>query len=159
MSDNQTLIETQTTLAVAQTESASVGLVEGFPADARTWQTYGSATFGDDADDQGTSGGQDGAAVGLNLLLRWHYGFSSGWTVHMDGGAGMWQGTTSFSAGGTHFNFTPQSGVGITYNLKESMRLMAGTRWHHISNTDIDGKGNNPGHDGAMVYAGVMFVY
>jgi hypothetical protein len=59
--------------------------------------------------------------------------------------------------GGTYFNFTPQAGVGASFAVAEDTRLLAGVRWHHISNARSSD--NNPGRDSLEIYAGVSFAF
>ncbi len=185
-----TLMEAAAFAVSAQTGSSGEPSVSPFGAGTWSFQTYGSATFGDDAgelylahvgvgyhfidalslnfeavggamviEDLGTTNGEDAAAIGLDLLLRWHFCRRDGWSLYMDGGAGLIQGTASFPANGTHFNFTPQFGLGITASLTDTLSLMGGARWHHISNAGKNGQDENPGYDGAMLYGGVMFAF
>ena len=58
---------------------------------------------------------------------------------------------------GTEFNFTPQAGLGVTYDIGNEVRLIGGVKWHHISNADLDE--DNPGRDSIMAYAGVSFPF
>jgi len=152
-----------------------------------TWQVYGSATFGFDHGDiylahagvgyymqdnfsvnleaiggytNNHSGEPDaGSTFGLDLLLRWHFVNANGYSVYIDGGAGMIWFNDNFPSAGTHQNFTPQIGIGFTARLADQLRLMAGVRWHHVSNAGKSGVDRNPGHDGIMVYAGLMMPF
>lgn len=95
-----------------------------------------------------------GNALGgnFNILMRWHFWRAEdrSWTVYVDGGAGMLLTTDEVPRGGSKFNFTPQAGVGASWDIGDNRRLFIGTRWHHISNARI--YSNNPGQDHAMVY-------
>lgn len=152
---------------------------------AGSWEgsAYGSVTFGygpgelylahagvsyylwDDfaASFEGVSGLADGddsgAAVGFDLLLRWHLLRQDRWSLYVDGGAGILYTAKRFETNATHFNFTPQAGIGTTWHLNEKTRFMVGTRWHHISNANIEGPEHNIGHDAPMVYGGVMITF
>ena len=97
--------------------------------------------------------------MGLDLLIRWHFFKNPRWSAYFESGAGILQTSSSFPSDGTHFNFTPQTGVGMLWTLEQDMHLMDGLRWHHISNARIHGGHNNPGYDSAMGYAGLMFSF
>jgi len=114
---------------------------------------------GFDTDDERGRSGDDGAAVGLDLLMRWHFFKNPRWSAYVEGGAGFIQTSSSFPSDGTHFNFTPQVGVGMLYALKQDIHLMGGLRWHHVSNAHLQGGDNNPGYDSAVVYAGLLFSF
>lgn len=103
--------------------------------------------------------GDDGHIIGAELLLRWHFWREADWSVYVDGGIGFTWSEHPFPAAGTHQNYNPQLGFGFTYDLCDNARLMAGARWHHISNANREGGDENPGFDGAMVYAGLMIPF
>ncbi len=102
---------------------------------------------------------EDGDVYGFDLLLRWHFLHHETWSVYVEGGAGMIWFDDRFPGGGTRQNFTPQLGMGFTLRLIEQVHLMAGIRWHHVSNARKSGRDRNPGFDGAMVYAGVFIPF
>lgn len=112
-------------------------------------EAVGGATVGDDT----------GGAVGCDLLLRWVFFQREGWALYAEGGAGMLYTTKSFKSNATHFNFTPQLGSGARVQISESIDLMGGVRWHHMSNADIDGRDRNIGFDGPMVYGGAVITF
>lgn len=152
---------------------------------AGSWEVpvYGSVTFGygpgelylthvgvsyylkDDfaASFEGVSGFADGddsgTAFGFDLLFRWHLLRQDRWSLYVDGGAGILYTAKSFKTDSTHFNFTPQAGIGTTWHLNEKTHFMVGTRWHHVSNADIKGPEHNLNHDAPMVYGGVMITF
>lgn len=101
----------------------------------------------------------DGLTYGFDLLVRWHFWHDGPWSVYLDGGAGVIWFDDAFPLGGTRQNFTPQAGVGVTYQCADFCRVMAGVRWHHVSNAGKDGAARNPGYDGVMIYAGVAFDF
>ena len=114
---------------------------------------------GETDSDQEEFGAEDGWNAGFDLLLRWHFCRTGAWSIYVDGGAGMIWFDDAFPAGGTHQNFTPQLGLGITYQINENLMLMAGGRWHHVSNARKSGVDRNPGFDGGMLYLGVMLPF
>jgi hypothetical protein len=106
----------------------------------------------------------DAWGINFNLLLRWHFLARDRWSLYADGGAGF-MGTTERvpgpdrddSDGGTYFNFTPQAGVGASFEVAANARVLTGVRWHHVSNARTSK--NNPGRDSLMIYAGVSFAF
>ncbi len=105
---------------------------------------------------------QDDDAVGINpvLLFRWHLIARERWTFYLDAGIGVLFSTDSVPEGGTHLNFTPRVGVGITHALGDSgTRLQLGVRWHHISNARITGDRDNPARDAPLIYAAVIIPF
>jgi len=108
----------------------------------------------------GVADGDDtGNAIGCDLLLRWHLLYRGGWSLFVDFGAGILYTSKSFEAKSTHLNFTPQAGVGTTWRINETVDLMVGTRWHHISNANIEGSERNTGNDAPMAYGGVLITF
>lgn len=158
-----------------------------FAAGSWSFQTYGSVSVGDENGEMYTGhigvgyylwdnfsinleavGGylnieegrnSEGSLVGLDLLIRHHLIIGDGWTIYFDGGGGIQQTSEPFPSGGTHFNFRPQGGLGVTLNLSDSAMFMGGVRWIHVSNASKDGQDNNPGYDSAQIYAGMIFSF
>jgi hypothetical protein len=110
----------------------------------------------DDAavDDDGSTGG-----VSVSGILRYHVVNTGTWTVFIDGGIGVLFAGDDVPAGGSEFNFLPRVGAGFTARVSGETRLQVGASWHHISNADISGDDENPGRDGVMVYAGLLFAF
>jgi hypothetical protein len=100
---------------------------------------------------------QDTEGINLNLIARWHLINRRDWSIFLDGGAGILVTTDDVPANGSSFNFTPQVGGGFTFSLGGGTRLMAGARWHHISNANL--YETNPGRDSLMGYLGVSFPF
>ena len=107
--------------------------------------------------------GNDAVGGNFNMLFRWHFLNDGDWTVFVDGGAGILitsdrvPGPTATEQGGANFNFTPQAGVGMTYQLRDNARFVAGVRLHHISNARTHHP--NPPRNSVYVYAGVSFGF
>ena len=105
----------------------------------------------------------DAWGANFTLLGRWHFLTDDRWTIYVDGGAGV-MGTTDRvpspdfrePRGGGNFTFTPQAGVGFSYELDDA-RLLFGVRWHHISNARI--RESNPPRDSFFVYTEVSFPF
>lgn len=103
---------------------------------------------------------QDGSnAVGgnFNLLFRWHFLARDTWSIYLDGGAGLLGTASDVPDSGSSFNFTPQAGVGFSLDVGNDTRLMAGVRWHHISNANTYRE--NPGRDSIMIYGMLSFAF
>lgn len=111
------------------------------------------------ASDRGLDDGHTSGAIGLDLLFRWHFYRDDRWSVYLDCGGGLLQADTSFPANGTHFNFTPQAGIGVTCRFTDHMYVMTGTRWHHVSNAGKNSSNENPGYDAPMIYGGILFAF
>jgi lipid A 3-O-deacylase len=101
--------------------------------------------------------GEDAAGLGFNLLVRWHFIAQENWSLYVDGGAGMLGTTANVPPGTISFNFTPQAGVGATFEIADDTRLFVGVRLHHVSNANIGDQ--NFGLDNIMAYAGVSFPF
>lgn len=104
--------------------------------------------------------GDEALGFGPSIMLRWHYYERGRFTAFLDAGLGVLFSTDDVPTGGTSFNFTPRAGAGATWRLSDDgARLVAGIRWHHISNARIDGDSENPDRDGIIGYVGVMFPF
>jgi hypothetical protein len=109
--------------------------------------------LGMDVDQQGPN------ANGFNftLQLRWHFISKDRWSMFLEGGAGLLRTSENVPAGGSKFNFTPQAGLGFTFDIGNNNRLLAGVKWHHISNANT--YDTNPGRDSIMVWGGISFPF
>lgn len=95
-------------------------------------------------------------AGGFDLLARWHFFEHGPLTLYADGGAGMLFSNREVPRGGTHVNFTPQAGLGATWQINDGMYLFGGARYWHLSNAGMCGHQRNPSIDGSvMAYFGV----
>jgi len=179
-------IQPQTT----QAAGADAVSLDPFARGQTYYHAYGSATFGLSATDdgdlylahvgggyffmddvsinlEGVFGGIDpetgdaDSALGLDLLLRWHFLNSDDhrFSLFAEGGAGLLWLDSNFPVSGTRQNFTPQAGVGVMWEALENVNLMGGVRWHHISNADKTGSDRNPGYDGVMIFAGLTCTW
>jgi lipid A 3-O-deacylase len=101
--------------------------------------------------------GSDAWAGNVNLLFRWHFLSEETWSLYVDGGAGFFFATKRVPSDGTHLNFTPQAGVGVSFEIAPDLRMMVGLRWHHISNARLSR--NNPGRDHVMAYVGLSMPF
>ncbi len=100
-----------------------------------------------------------GSAWGLggSLLFRWHFYATQTWSLYADAGSGILATTQPTPEGGTSFNFTPQAGGGISFEIAHDVRLMVGARWYHISNANTGA--TNPGRNSLLGYVMVSFPF
>jgi len=101
----------------------------------------------------------DTGAGAVGLLPRWHYLQGDNWSVYVDGGAGIIYSDKRMGDSGTHFNFTLEAGLGMTYSLSERIMPITGFRWFHVSNARIKGEERNVGFDSPMFYLGIMMPF
>jgi hypothetical protein len=77
--------------------------------------------------------------------------------MFLEGGAGLLRTSENVPTGGSKFNFTPQAGVGFTFDVGNNNRIITGVKWHHISNANT--YATNPGRDSIMVWGGMSFPF
>ncbi|MBC8202930.1 MAG: acyloxyacyl hydrolase [Planctomycetes bacterium] len=102
-----------------------------------------------------TGGNTDG--FNATLQLRWHAIAEKEWSFFIEGGAGLLFTEDNVPSDGSDFNFTPQVGLGFTFDASDSARWLIGLRWHHISNANT--YRSNPGRDSLMLWAGMTFPF
>lgn len=93
----------------------------------------------------------------LDFMFQWHFVKGDTWSVYGDFGCGMLGTNNNVPSGGSQFNFTPQAGLGVTFDVGQDRRWIIGVRWHHISNATL--YQNNPGRDSVMVYTGLSLPF
>lgn len=94
--------------------------------------------------------------TGFDLLARWHFVEHGRLSMYLDGGAGLLVTDHNVPRGGTHFNFTPQIGIGATWLLDRHAYLFGGARLWHLSNAGFEGDDRNPSVDSSVMgYIGV----
>lgn len=104
-------------------------------------------------------GFDDAAAGGVSVDLRYFFWHQDRLSLFAEVGGGMLYADEKFPPGGTQFNFTGQAGVGAAYRLDDSVYLLAGARYFHLSNANIHGLDENPSIDSIGGYVGVMFTF
>ena len=97
------------------------------------------------------------AGVDAAVLVRWHVLRRETWSLYFDGGCGFAVFADEVPTGASRFCFTPQLGLGVTCEVADDARLMAGARWFHISNGQSATR--NPGVDMLELYVGMTFAY
>ncbi len=102
----------------------------------------------------------DTLGVEFNLIPRWHFYVDDRWSAFIELGAGVVYFDHNLTPpDGTHFNFTPQGGMGLTYKLEERTHLIGGVRWQHISNGALHGADRHTGSNTAVAFLGVMWEF
>jgi hypothetical protein len=96
---------------------------------------------------------------GLNftLQLRWHFITKESWSMFIEGGAGLLRTSNNAPSSGSTFNFTPQAGIGFSFDIGNNNRWLIGTKWFHISNANT--YSSNPGRDSLMIWTGISFPF
>lgn len=101
--------------------------------------------------------GPDAFGGSLDLMFEWHVIRQETWSLYGDFGIGLLGTTANVPYNGSEFNFTPQAGLGVTFDIGNNNRWYAGVRWHHISNASL--YENNPGRDSVLLYTGINFPF
>jgi hypothetical protein len=97
--------------------------------------------------------GDDAASLNPAMEFRWHFYNSGDTSLFLNAGIGVLGATDNVPDMGSGFDFTPRAGVGVTHRITDDgTRLIAGVRWHHISNARMAGEDRNPSRDAPMVY-------
>jgi opacity protein-like surface antigen len=101
--------------------------------------------------------GEDQIGINPMLVFRRHFALDDArdWSWYIDIGIGVMLSADDIPQDGTSFNFTPRAGTGLTYQVSDDWRLIAGFRWSHISNARIFGDDDNPSSDGVMFSIGL----
>jgi hypothetical protein len=102
---------------------------------------------------------KDALVAGAGLLLRWHVLVIDRFSLFIDGGGSVTYASREVPEFGTHFNFTGKGGLGMTYQLRDDLHLIAGVRYFHLSNGNLHGRDQNPSYDGIQFYAGIMWYF
>ncbi len=100
---------------------------------------------------------ENAGAFNFNLIFRWHFMMRESWSLYVDGGAGVMESSDPVPADGSTFNFTPQAGFGVSFDVGNDVRMLTGVRWHHVSNARTFD--DNVGKDGLFIYAGLSFPF
>lgn len=97
--------------------------------------------------------GEDALSLNPAMEFRWHFYNNTKTSAFLNVGIGILAATDNVPDGGSGFNFTPRAGIGMTHQIApDGTRLIAGLRWHHISNARINGELRNPSRDAPLVY-------
>ncbi len=94
-----------------------------------------------------------GASAGLLLQLR---GFETErFAGFVEVGASVAYFSRAFPPGGTPLNGSARFGLGCEWRLTERTGVIAGARWTHLSNGQVE---DNPGFDGLGAYLGLRWL-
>ena len=104
-----------------------------------------------------TQAGDNTDGLNFTLQLRWHAIAKENWSFFLEGGVGMLWTEDNVPSDGSDFNFTPQVGLGFSFDAGNQARWLLGFRWHHISNANTHR--TNPGRDSIMIWAGITFPF
>jgi hypothetical protein len=97
--------------------------------------------------------GDDALSLNPAMEFRWHFYNDGDTSVFVNAGIGVLGATDNVPEMGTGFDFTPRAGIGLTHRISnDGTRLIAGVRWHHISNARVNGEAENPSRDAPMLY-------
>jgi opacity protein-like surface antigen len=102
---------------------------------------------------------QETTAGTATVVLRHHILEMGKATLFLDVGGGIVASDEPVPAGGTEFNFTFQCGTGVTWPVGDGVYLLAGVRYYHLSNANMDGADENPSLNGPLGYVGLMFMH
>jgi hypothetical protein len=101
--------------------------------------------------------GENAFGGSLDFMFQWHMVKGESWSLFGDFGCGVMGTTNNVPSDGSQFNFTPQAGLGVTFDIGQDRRWIVGVRWHHISNASL--YQNNPGRDSVLVYTGISLPF
>lgn len=99
---------------------------------------------------------KDRYAVGITPLLAHNFKNFGKVVPFLELGAGILYTDLDPERFGSQFNFTPQAGGGIRYELGPDRFLKLSYRYHHISNADLDEE--NRGIDSNFFSIGLSFI-
>ena len=104
--------------------------------------------------------GHNTTMYGLSGVLRHHiFDIDEHFTVFADVSFGPVIAGDRIPAGGTYFNFTPRTGLGATWRLRDHTYLLSGVRYFHLSNAHIEGRQHNPSVNGLEGFVGLMWTF
>lgn len=95
--------------------------------------------------------------VGFDLLVKYAYPVTDRINPYFLAGGGVMFMTQHTIEQSTQYNFIPQLGCGVSYDLKENMAIDLEYRYRHLSNADI--KLPNDGINVNMFLIGVTYRY
>jgi opacity protein-like surface antigen len=99
---------------------------------------------------------KDRYAVGITPLLVYEFTGSSRLVPFFEAGVGVLYTDLDPEDFGSRFNFTPQAGVGLAYEIANQTFLKFSYRYHHISNAGLDE--DNSSIDSNFFLIGISFL-
>jgi len=98
----------------------------------------------------------DSDAGGADILLRTHLVNYRDFSFFGDFSAGVLEANHTIPPSGTDFNFTIETGLGITAHLWDETELLTGVRYLHLSNAHLEGADRNPSLNAFEGYVGLL---
>lgn len=89
------------------------------------------------------------------FLMQWNIATGTRVTPFLNAGGGILLTSEKFPQETSHFNFTPQGGVGAYIFTSSTRAWVLGVRFHHISNAGLTR--HNPGHNALYVHGGISW--
>lgn len=89
------------------------------------------------------------------LLLQYNFAGGGRFVPFVQTGVGWLFTTRKVPEGTSHFNLTPQGGVGVYWFHRPSTAVVFGVRYHHISNASTAER--NPGHNALYIHTGISW--
>lgn len=96
---------------------------------------------------------------GLQGLARLYLVDEARFTLFVEAAAGIAFFDDRFPPNGSKLDFTRRYGVGGTVSVSDSIAVIGGYRWAHISNGNGEGAIDNPAWDGRGPYLGVRWRF
>lgn len=93
--------------------------------------------------------------AGQAMLLQWNVATAGKVKPFLNAGSGVLLTSAKFPRGTSHFNFTPQGGIGVYVFTSSTRAWVAGVRYHHTSNAGL--ARFNPGHNALYFHAGISW--
>jgi len=103
--------------------------------------------------------GPDSRIAEIDLRLRQHFINVDRWSFLLDVGGGLSYASVPTPPGGTYFNFSLQTGPGVTFRLTDRLHLIGGARYLHFSNAALKGPIHNPSINALEGYVGLMYRF
>jgi hypothetical protein len=97
------------------------------------------------------------AAGSLGIVFRHHLLDDGNSSLFVDVAAAAFDATDDTPTIGSQWNYVTQTGLGMTQRLGGDSHVMAGVRFTHLSNADMEGDNHNPALNGVSFYLGLMF--
>lgn len=99
----------------------------------------------------------DAAAGQGSLGLRHHFYQFGNSSIFNDVGFGVFYAGRRVPESGTYLNLTFHCGLGIDHPISDTVDLIVGVRYFHLSNARLEGPKHNPSLNGPEAYIGLMF--
>jgi hypothetical protein len=122
----------------------------------KIWDRYGSLEFVTEGFlSYVRQDSKDRYAVGITPFLVHNFKALGKAVFFLELGVGILYANLDPEGFGSHFNFTPQGGIGVRYNIALDRFLRLSYRFHHVSNAGIDE--DNRGINSHFLTLGISF--